>query len=89
MFKAIEAVVNEAAKSYNVPPTTLKNRLRGRVKHGTKPGPQSYLTTIEENEFLVKACKMGNGKTKREVIQGVKRMAEKKVDKVVLNLMVD
>jgi len=42
---------------------TLKNRISGRVKHGTKPGPQSYLTPEEESEladFLVNACKMGS-----------------------------
>ena len=41
----------------------------------------TYLTPKEENElaeFLVKACKMGNSKTKREVIQGVKGLVEKK-----------
>ena len=34
--------VNRAAEEYNVPKTTLKNKLSGRVKHGTKSGPGSY-----------------------------------------------
>ena len=71
MVKAMKAVisnsmgVSEAAQCYNVPPTTLKNRISGQAKHGTKPGSQHYLTPKEENElaeFLVKACKMGNKK---------------------------
>ena len=45
MIKAMNAVmsnemgVNEAAAQHNFPPTTLKNRLSGRVTHRTKPGP--------------------------------------------------
>ena len=56
----------------------LENRLSGRVKHA---GPQSYLTKEEENklvDFLIECCKMGNGKTKREILQTVKRLVEKK-----------
>ena len=73
--------VNEATAQHGVPPTTLKNKLSGRVKHGTKPGPQSYLTKEEEYElvdFLIECCKMGNGKTKKEILQIVKRLVEKK-----------
>ena len=36
---------------YNVPPTTLKDRISGQVKHGSRPGPPPYLTPAEENEF--------------------------------------
>jgi len=54
MVKVMEAVISntmEAATNYNVPPTTLKNRISGRIKHRTKPGPQSYLTPEEENKL--------------------------------------
>jgi len=96
MISAMTAVtsnemgVNEAAAQHNVPPTTLKNRLSGRVKHGTKPGPRGYLTTEEEeelSEFLIDCCKMGNGKTKKEIIQTVKRLVEKKRSKEGLPLV--
>jgi len=92
MVKAMEAVisntmgVNQAAASYNVPPTMLKNKISGSFKHGTKPGPHSYLTPEEESElvdFLVNNCKMGNGKTKQEVVQ---RLVEKKRGKENLNV---
>ena len=89
MIEAMEAVkagrlgVNRAAEEYNVPKTTLQNRLSGRVKHGTKSGPGSYLTSSEETElakFLIDVCKMGHGKTKREVIDIVKRTVKKKME---------
>ena len=49
MLQAIEAVrsgmmgTNQAARAHGVPPTTLKDRLAGRVKHGTRPGPPPTL----------------------------------------------
>jgi len=44
--------VNKAAGQYDVPATTLKNRISRRVKHGVKPGPQDFLTPEEDQEFL-------------------------------------
>ena len=35
---------NKAADLHGVPRSTLKDRLSGRVKHGTKPGPKLYLS---------------------------------------------
>jgi len=43
--------VNEAAIMYGVPATTLKDRISGKVKHGTKSGPPKYLNDEEEKEF--------------------------------------
>ena len=49
MVKAMEAIrsegmkINKAASVFEVPPTTLKDRLSGRVKHGVNPGPIPYL----------------------------------------------
>ena len=60
MLQAIEAVrlgmmgTNQAARAHGVPPTTLKDRLAGRVKHGAP-----YLTAEEENE-LVKSSEKDN-----------------------------
>ena len=69
------------ALEHGIPKTTLKDRISGKVKHGTNPGPSSFLTREEENEltsFLTKACKMGQGKTKQEVLYIVKRIVERK-----------
>ena len=87
MLQAMEAVrsgkmtMNKAADAFEVPRTTLKDRLSGRVKHGTKPGPNPYLTKEEETElvdFLIVSSSIGYGKTKREVINIVKQTLEKK-----------
>ena len=32
--------VNRLAEMYGVPSTTMKDRISGRVVHGTKPGPK-------------------------------------------------
>ena len=64
----------------DVPATTLKDR-SGRVKHGSKPGPVSYLTEKEERElvdFLVQVARLGYGKTKQEVIDVVRETLEKR-----------
>lgn len=61
---------NRAADLHGVPRSTLKDRLSGRVIHGTKPGPKPYLTVDEEAELsqhLLQASAMGLGKTRRDV----------------------
>ena len=87
MLAAMQAVrsgqcgANKAARLHNVPPTTLKDRLSGRVKHGDKPGPDPYLTEAEEEElstFLMNCSKIGYGKTRREVFGIVQRTIKKK-----------
>ena len=48
--------VTDAARLHEVPKSTLYDRVTGRVKEGTKPRPNPYLTKAEENElsqFLV------------------------------------
>ena len=68
--------ITRATEEYNVPKTTLKGRLVRRVKHGSKSGPGPYLMSSEENKlvsFLINACKVGRGKTKRELINVVRR----------------
>ena len=61
---------NRAADLHGVPRSTLKDRLSGRVIHGTKPGPKPYLTVDEEAELsqhLLQASAIGLGKTSRDV----------------------
>ena len=62
---------NMAADLHGVPRSTLKDRLSGRVKHGTKSGPKPYLSAEEESELashLFQAAHIGYGKTRRDVI---------------------
>ena len=44
--------VKRAALNHGVPRTTLQDRHLGRVIHGTKPGPKSYLTAFEEADLM-------------------------------------
>ena len=73
--------VNQAARNFSVPASTLKDRLSGRVEHGKNFGPVPYLSSEEEAElieFLTKCAAMGLGKTKREVFNIVERVLKKK-----------
>ena len=73
--------VNEAALQHGVPPTTLKDRLSGRVQHGTKPGPLPYLNEAEEKElssFIINCASVGYAKTRRDVMGIAQSTAESK-----------
>ena len=86
MLAAIEAVengcgTNQAAKEHGVTKSTLKDRLSGRVVHGTNPGPRPYLSKREEDEladYLVQTAKVGYGKTRRQVKCIVEKVADEK-----------
>ncbi len=65
---------------YGVPPSTLKDRLSGRIIHGTKPGLVQYLSRDEEEElesYVVEACKLGYG-TRRQIKGIVEKVAIEK-----------
>ena len=86
MESALRAVqdgtkVNQAARDYGVPLTTLKDRVSGRVIHGTLPGPKAYLNQAEEEElgtFLLQCSRVGYGKTKKDVLRIVESVANEK-----------
>ena len=69
MVSAIEAVNGGmsmlwAATLYVVPRTTLQDCVKWRVNHGDKPGPNTYLTSTEEEELasvLMEVSKIGYG----------------------------
>lgn len=91
MGRALEAVtegkmgVNRAALEYNVPRTTLKDRVSGRVIHGSNMGPKMYLTYEEEKElvgFLLNCAKMGYAKTRQDVLKIVHNAMLKKGKKI-------
>lgn len=55
--------------------------MRGRVVHGTNPGPSTYLDKDEEHalaEHLIDAAKIGYGKTRRQVKGIVENVARAK-----------
>ena len=55
MRDALKAVVEDgksvsgAAKRFNVPRRTLDDRVKGRVRHGSRPGPKTALSKEEED----------------------------------------
>ena len=89
MAKALDAVasgkmgVNRAAIEYNVPCTSLKDQVAGRVPDGCNMGPKWYLTYEEESElveFIIKCSKMGYGKTRQDMMKLVESCLAKKED---------
>ena len=58
MKNYIEAVeskdktISAAAKMFNVPRKTLDDRVKGRVKHGSKPGVSTALTFVQEKSLV-------------------------------------
>ena len=69
-MKAVQAGsgINQAARDHGVPCSTLKDRISGKVEHGQKPGPQSYLEEHELGVFLKECAGIGYDKTRRDVI---------------------
>ena len=73
--------VYRAAKLHGVPRSTLHDRMSGKVKHGTNPGPKPYLTKAEETElskFLVDVAKAGYRKSRKQVIAIAENVAKDK-----------
>lgn len=56
-MKAVEGGegVYKAAGDHGVPISTLRDRVIGKVKHGTKPGPKPYLDS-KEGQIFLKEC---------------------------------
>lgn len=73
--------INRIAHMYGVPRSTLKDRVTGKVKHGTNPGPRPYLNKEEEQKLanhLVYVAKLGYGKTRKQVSMLVEGLAKQK-----------
>ena len=51
--KSGELKVNQAAKVFGVPPTTLKDQISGCLRYRRNPGPEPYLTSDEENSLAI------------------------------------
>jgi hypothetical protein len=57
---------------YNVPKSTLHDRISGRVGFGCRSGPQSYLSDTEEDELVrfIEGCNtIGYSRTKRQIME--------------------
>ena len=71
--------VIKVAHNHGVLLTTLKDRISGRVQHGTISGPKCYLNEEEEGEvavFLKDCASVGCGRTKREIMSIAESVAD-------------
>ena len=76
-----EVSANRAADVHGVPRSTLKDRLHGRVVHGTNPGPRPYLEAAEEGElvdYIFDAAKAGYSKTRQQIKGIAEKVAKEK-----------
>ena len=93
MTLAVDAVlkgglsVRRAAQDYDVPRSTLADRVSGRVLPGALSGPSRYLSYQEEDElvhFLLECASIGYPRSRQEVIAIVQRLCDQRgMNKVV------
>lgn len=94
MEKAVEAVqkgnsLRKTAEMYNVPRSTLHDRVTGKIPVDGQPGRQPYLSVDEEEElvcFLLKCASIGYAHTRKEVLLLVRRIVERSKAKVSVML---
>ena len=73
--------VRRAAELYNIPKSTLSDRVSGRVEFGSHSGPARYLTDQEEEElanFICGCASMGYAKTKKDILAIVEEIVASK-----------
>lgn len=60
----------KCAMQLNVPKSTMRDRITGRVAHGTKDGPETKLTAEDEKKlaYLIDLSKQGYGKSKEIIM---------------------
>ena len=73
--------LTKTAKFLGVASTSSKDRMSGKVVHGSKPGRKQYLNNDEEEslaEHLVEAASIGCGKVRAEVKSTAEKIAMEK-----------
>ncbi len=86
LLNAVTAVdqglsLRQAAEIYRVPKSTLHDHVSGKIAFGSRPGPDPYLSTEEEEElasFLLQTAKIGYPHTKRQVLALVQQITDAK-----------
>ena len=85
MEQAYQAVMHDgvsirrAAVEYNIPRTTLGDRVQGRVLPGSVSGKQPYLSPSEEIElvtFILRCADIGFPRGRKEIIALVQRVCD-------------
>ena len=70
-FKAGGISFRNAASQFNVPKSSLRDRVTGRVIHGKKNGAETKLTPADEEKlaaYLIETSKQGYGKSKEIIL---------------------
>lgn len=78
-----------AAELYNVPKSTLQDRVSGRVAFGARSGPESYLSANEEEElvsFIENCSDIGYSRSKKQIIALVQQVMNEKGRDVTVSL---
>ena len=73
--------LRQDSEKYNVPKSTLWDRVSGKVEFGSTSGPTRYLNDTEEEQlvkFLTKAAKIGFPRSKKQVLSIVRSTVAKK-----------
>ena len=73
--------IRRAAVEYNVPKSTLGDRVSGCIVHGATSGKPQYLSDEEEEllvRFLLKCASIGYPRSRKEVIGIVQNVCDKK-----------
>ena len=83
MVRAVESVlkkntsIRKAAKEYDIPKSTIADRISGRVLMGAVSGPNKYLNVQQEEElvhFLLECASIGYPRSRQSVIGMVERV---------------
>ena len=77
--------VRQSSTEYNVPKSTLHDRITGRVAFGSHSGPTRYLSEAEEKElvvFLLGCASLGYPRSCKEIIGLVQKVMFEKGQKV-------
>ena len=84
-----EATIRKAAIMFNVPKSSLHDRITGKVSFGARSGPTPYLSKYEEEElasFLFRSAKIGYPQTRKKVLYLVQQIIDDKgIDAHVTN----
>ena len=83
MVRAVDSVlkkdtsIRKAAKEYDIPRSTIADRISGRVLMGAVSGPNKYLNAQQEEElvhFLIECASIGYPRSRQAVIGMVERI---------------
>ena len=87
MEAAIRAVTNDemglnaVSRNFDVPTTTLRDRLGGRVEHSSTMGAKPYLNKVEKRalkDIMLNASDVGLDKTRGHAMMYAAKVAEEK-----------